>query len=279
MYREAVGEDEMHRAVREQVAEGADVIKVMVTGALTVPFEDVDPPQISERELQAVVDEAHALGRPVATHAEGKEGIRRSIEAGVDTLEHGEQACLVPDVLGEMAARGIVLVPTLTVFDHVATSDAFPRWMRERGKRLGECARLTIEAALREGVAIAMGADAPPHGANARELVALADAGLSPSGAIAAATSVAARALRIDAEAGTLEPGKTADLLVVDGDPAVDVRVLADPSRIWLVLQRGRPVGGRGIHEIATSLARSGRGHSNHEFPRTSGSQREDRTE
>jgi imidazolonepropionase-like amidohydrolase len=238
MYREADGSDELRKAVREQVREGADVVKVMATGALTVA-EDVEPAQLTREELDAVVAESHRLGHMVAAHAEGLEGIRLSVEAGVDTLEHGELGFRAPEVLAAMAERTIVLVPTLSVFDFVAESDRFPTWMRERAKELGESARKTVEAARREGVVLAMGADAPPHGANARELVRLVEAGLSPMEGIVAATSAAAGASGLEHEIGTVERGKVADLLAVDGDPLADVRVLCDRDRIRLVLQAG----------------------------------------
>jgi imidazolonepropionase-like amidohydrolase len=145
----------------------------------------------------------------------------------------------VPDVLAAMAARGTVLVPTLCVFDAVAAG-AFPDWMQERAKELRECALRTVELARREGVEIAMGADAGPHGANARELVLLADAGLGAMEAIVAATSRAARVCGLAAEIGTIEPGKRADLLAVEADPLADPRVLLGPLR--LVLKDGERV-------------------------------------
>ncbi len=239
MYREANGVTDIRTAVREQVAAGADVIKVMATGALTVAGEDVNPPQLMREELVALVEEAHRLGLPVASHAEGAEGIRLSVEAGADTIEHGEEGHLVPEVLAAMAEHGTILVPTLSVFDHVAESDAYPAWMRERSRRLGESARLTIEAGRKEGVAIAMGADAPPPGGNAQELLRLADAGLTPLKSLTAATGIAARACRVDGLVGTVEPGKAADLIVVNGNPLADLTILTDPRRLWLVLQGG----------------------------------------
>jgi imidazolonepropionase-like amidohydrolase len=242
MYREADGAVELRKAVREQLREGADLVKVMVTGALTVAAEDVEPAQLTREELDAVVAESHRLGYMVAAHAEGLDGIRLSVEAGVDTLEHGERSFRAPEVLAAMAERGIILVPTLSVFAFVAESDRFPAWMRERAKELGESAHKTVQAARREGVALAMGADAPPHGANARELVRLVDAGLSPMEGIVAATRAAARASGLEHEIGTVEAGKVADLLVVDGDPLADIRVLCNPDRIRLVFQAGRVV-------------------------------------
>jgi imidazolonepropionase-like amidohydrolase len=244
MYCEADGPDGMRRAVREQIRQGADFVKVMSTGALTVADEDVNPAQLTAEELAAVVDESHRTGFSVASHAEGLAGIRLSVDAGVDTLEHGEMAFEDPGILAAMAEQGIVLVPTLCVFDLVAEGDGFPEWMRERAKFLRESAEKTVAAARREGVAMAVGADAGPHGENARELVRLVETGLLPMEAIVAATSTAARACRLEDELGTIEPGKAADLLVLDGDALADVRLFLDPARRWLVLQAGRPVAG-----------------------------------
>lgn len=251
MYREANGVADIRTAVREQVAAGADFIKVMSTGALTVAGEDVSTPQLTREELVALVEEAHRLGLPAASHAEGSEGIRLSVEAGADTIEHGEEAHFVPDVLAAMAEHDIILVPTLSVFDHVAESEAYPTWMRERARRLGDSARLTIEAARTEGVAIAMGADAPPPGGSAQELIRLADAGLTPLEALTAATAVAARACRVDSLVGTIEPGKVADVIVVDGNPLKDLAILTDPRRLWLVLQGGTAIAREGSPVLA----------------------------
>jgi imidazolonepropionase-like amidohydrolase len=250
MYREANGVAEIRWAVREQASAGADVIKVMSTGALTVAGEDIGPPQLRREEMVALVEEAHRLGLPVASHAEGADGIRLSVEAGADTIEHGEEGHLVPDALAAMAERGTILVPTLSVFDHVAESDAYPGWMRDRARRLGESARLTIQAARKEGVAIAMGADAPPQGANAQELVRLTDAGLTGLEAVTAATGISARACGVDGLVGTVEPGKKADLIVVDGDPLSDLAILSAPRRLWLVLQDGVATAGYGAAQV-----------------------------
>jgi len=246
MYREADGPDEMRKALREQIRQGADFVKIMSTGALTVVHEDVGPAQMRREEIDAVVDETHRLGFKVASHAEGSDGIRLSVEAGVDTVEHGEMGYEVPDVLAAMAERGIVLVPTLCVFDAVAHPDGpFPAWMRERAERLREASRRTMTAALAAGVPMAMGADAGPHGENARELLLMVDAGMTASDGIVAATSTAARVCGLEDEIGTVAVGMRADLLVVDGDPLADVRVLADRNRIWLVLKDGERVAGR----------------------------------
>jgi imidazolonepropionase-like amidohydrolase len=258
MYREADGMDEVRKAVREQIRQGADLIKVMTTGALTVPLEDVHPSQMTDEELAALVDEAHRSGFKVASHAEGADGIRQSVAAGVDTVEHGDMGYLVPDALVAMAERRIVLVPTLSVFDAVADPDGgFADWMQERAKRLGEGARKTVTAARTAGVAIAMGADAGPHGANARELVKLTDAGLTNAEALAAGTTVAAEACGLGGTIGVIAPGHAADVLVVDGDPLTDISVLCAAARRWLVLHNGAPVAGTAVEQFRGALERS----------------------
>jgi len=118
----------------------------------------------------------------------------------------------------------------------------FPTSVVERGKKLRDCAYRTVEAARRAGVSMAMGADAGPHGKNARELVRMVEAGLSPMEGIVAATSIAARACGIQKNVGTVVPGKVADLVVIDGDPIRDVRVFLNPESFWLVLQEGKAV-------------------------------------
>jgi imidazolonepropionase-like amidohydrolase len=217
----------------------------MATGARSVEREDPEPAQMTGEELAAVVDEAHRMGVCVAAHAEGLEGAHLAIEAGADTIEHGLSLHREPALLDLMAARGIVLVPTLTTFHDLAErfADAFAPRLVEQAKRQLESAYLTVTAARNAGVILAMGYDSGPPGASSFELLRLVDAGLSASEAIAAATSGSAQALGLT-DRGTVAPGKVADLLVVDGDPLADPGSLADPARIWLVVQAGRVVAG-----------------------------------
>jgi imidazolonepropionase-like amidohydrolase len=244
MYRAADGVYEFRKAVRQQAQRGADFIKVMSTGALTVEDEDVHPAQLTVEEFAALVDEAHRLGFRVASHAEGLDGIRMSVQCHVDTIEHGEMSFSAPELLDQMADRSIILVPTLSVFDWVSESDVFPLWMRDRAKHLGECARKTVAAARHAGVALAMGADAGPHGSNAGELVRMVDAGLTSMEGIIAATSDAARACGIEDMVGSIRPAAAADLLVFETDPLKNVRVFLDAQQLWLVLQNGKPIAG-----------------------------------
>ena len=236
----------MRAAVREQIATGADFVKLMATGARSVEWEDPEPAQITREELAAIVDEAHRMGLRVAAHAEGLEGARLAIEESVDTVEHGLSLHREPELLARMAERGIVLVPTLTTFHDLAErfSSEFVPALVEQAERQRDEAYRTLVAAHEAGVTLAMGYDSGPPGANVLELVRMAEGGLGVAEAIRAATQGSARALGLT-EVGTVEPAKLADLVVVDGDPLADVRVLIDPERIWLVLREGRAVAGK----------------------------------
>jgi imidazolonepropionase-like amidohydrolase len=249
MYREADGPWEMRKAAREQIRDGADYIKIMATGARSVVREDPEPAQMTAEEVRAVVDEAHRMGFRVAAHGEGLGGARIAIEEGVDTVEHGLSLHRAPELLTRMAERGIVLVPTLSTFADLADRFAgdFAPPLVEQAKRQAEEAHLTLQAALAAGVTLAMGYDSGTPGASSTELVRMAEAGLGVAAAITAATSGSARALGLEDDLGTLEVGKTADLLVVDGDPTGDPSILLDPSRIWLVVQAGRAVAGQAL--------------------------------
>jgi imidazolonepropionase-like amidohydrolase len=249
MYREADGPDELRKAVREQLRRGADFVKVMATGARSVVEEDPEPAQLTRPELRAVVEEAHRMGLRVAAHAEGLGGARLAVEEGVDTIEHGLSLHRAPELLGRMAEQGIVLVPTLTTFHDLAERFAaeFSPMLVAQAERQREEAYRTLEAARAAGVVLAMGYDSGPPGDDAAELVRMVEGGLPPLAAIAAATGGAAQALGLRDEIGVVAPGRVADLVVVDGDPLADVRVLTDRSSIWLVLQAGRPVAGRAV--------------------------------
>ena len=245
MYREADGPWEMRKAVREQIRDGADFVKIMATGARSVEREDPEPAQMTLEEVVAVVEEVHRLGYRVAAHAEGLAGARNAIEAGCDTVEHGLSLHREPALLGAMAERSIVLVPTLSTFHDLAerfAADFAPRLV-EQAKRQAEEAARTVEAAATAGVILAMGYDSGPPGASANEVVRMADAGLGVAAAIRAATAGSACALGLT-DVGTIEPSRVADLLVIDGDPLADPSVLLEPDRVRLVVQAGRVVAG-----------------------------------
>jgi imidazolonepropionase-like amidohydrolase len=254
MYREADGPDDMRRAVREQLRRGADFIKLMATGARSVVAEDPEPAQMTAAECRAIIDEAHRLGVRVAAHAEGLAGTRMAVEEGVDTVEHGLSLHREPALLQAMAERGIVLVPTLSTFHDLAdrfTGDFAPELV-EQAKRQKDEAYSTLVAARDAGVTLAMGHDSGPPGDNAIELVRMVEGGLTPIEGIVAATRGSATALGRE-DLGTVTVGAVADLLVVDGDPLADIRVLNDPARVLLVVQQGRIVAGdRGRNASST---------------------------
>jgi imidazolonepropionase-like amidohydrolase len=257
MYREADGPDDMRRAVREQFRAGADFIKVMTTGARSNELEDPEPLQLTEAELSAVIAEAHRMGFRVCAHAEGLDGCEAAISLGVDTIEHGMYLHRRPDLLAAMAAAGQVLVPTLSGYYWMAglggaidPADAqarpdMPAMLAALAVHNLEEGAATMRAASQAGVKIALGSDMSlAVGLEFRRMV---HHGLTPAQALVAATSTAAEALALDDHIGTITEGKLADLIVIDGDPLTDPALLADPSRIWLTLQRGTPVAGTSL--------------------------------
>ncbi len=249
MYREADGPDEMRKAAREQLRRGADFVKIMMTGARSVEIENPGPSQVTHEELAALVDEVHRQGYRVAAHCEGLEGTEMAITEGVDTIEHGFYLHSRPDLLEQLATRQGVLVPTLSFLMDIAErdSDEWSDFLVERGTfNTGE-AKKTLAAAMLAGVPIAMGFDSYPEERATSELGLMVDAGMSSHDALVSATSVGAKALGLDALIGTVEPGKLADLVVVDGDPIAEIGVLLDPDSIHLVFRSGEPVAGAAL--------------------------------
>ena len=266
MYREADGADDVRRAVREQIRYGADFVKVMTTGARTVELEDPDPAQLTREELAVFVEEARRLGYRTCAHCEGLAGTELAVEAGVDTIEHGMYLNQRPDLLERMAAAGQVLVPTLSFLQHLAGvepgggrgSSTWTPLLAELGRHNAEQAHLTVAAARAAGVRLAMGHDSKPLHAATQELLRLVEAGLPAAEALVAATAGGASALGLDVEVGTVEPGKLADLVVVDGDPLAQPELLCDRSRIWLVLRLGEPVAGQALEPFLKAAGGTG---------------------
>jgi imidazolonepropionase-like amidohydrolase len=246
MYREADGVDEVRKAAREQLKAGADLIKVLATGAVLSPGEKPGAATFEMEEIRAAVVEAAKVGKIVAAHAHGIEGIRNAVEAGAKTIEHGTYLNQDPRVMERMAKEEIFLVPTLKAGFDVIYGDrpGIPDWIMEKSKETQEDAMKSIRKAYEMGVPIAMGTDAATpynfHGENAMELYYMSQAGISAMDCIVASTKNAARALGWDSKLGTLETGKLADLIVVKKDPLNDLRFLADRKNIEYVMQGGK---------------------------------------
>jgi imidazolonepropionase-like amidohydrolase len=237
----ANGVDEVRRVVRTMVRSGADVIKCATTGGASSRAGHGPKDQAFDAdEMKALCDEAHALGRKVMCHALGGAGLRIALEAGADSIEHGCYLDEDPELIPMMAERGVFFVPTLLVYEYHSESKALH--VKERSRGLREHHMESIRRALAKGVKVVAGTDAGGHGhpPNAAELRCLVEAGLTPMQAIQAATGLAAECLGAEHELGTLVKGKRADLIVVDGDPLADIRVLQDPQRIRFVVKDGK---------------------------------------
>jgi imidazolonepropionase-like amidohydrolase len=238
--------------VREALRAGADVIKLASTGLSLKGVPQRDLPTLTTQEIEAIVDEAHSAGVMVTCHAGGGPGVLRAVQAGVDTIEHGN--VLDEETAEEMAKRGTWLVPMFWILNYHATTAP----TEERRARYRVISKLAIDAfqlARRKGVRIAMGSDSGEHGIGGSmvEIELMVKAGMTPAEAIVASTRQASECLRIDDRVGTLEPGKEADLIVVRGDPLQDISVLQQQERLELVLQAGKPVAGT---RLAEPLAR-----------------------
>jgi imidazolonepropionase-like amidohydrolase len=230
---------EAQQATRRLIRDGADVIKVCATGGVNSPSDQPDDEGLTEEEIAAVVAETRRhRGRPVAAHAQGAQGIKNALRGGVTSIEHGY---LIDDEgIDLMLEKGAFLVPTLSTFH--ADPGTFTPEALEKKRRLVDAAGKRLSEAVRRGVHVALGTDSGvgAHGQNLRELGYLVTLGMSPLDAITAGTLHSARLLGLDTSLGTVETGKTADLVVCDGDPVTDIDVIGDPSSVVLVVQDGR---------------------------------------
>jgi imidazolonepropionase-like amidohydrolase len=261
MYREADGAAEVRKAVREQLRRGADYVKAMTTGARSVELEDPDPAQMTSEEIGALVEETHRMGYRVAAHAEGLAGTELAIAAGADTIEHGMYLNQRPDLLERMAAAGQVLVPTFGSFYAVAGLDqdaATDQPLESWSDALADLARYNVEqadrtlkAARAAGVPIATGHDWKPLSDLGLEILRMVHHGLGAHEALIASTRTAAHALGLGDVVGTVEPGRLADLVVIDGDPLEQPALLRERDRIWLVFQLGEPVAGAALEPLS----------------------------
>lgn len=238
------GVDACRRKVREMVRAGADWIKIATTGGVGTPTGGPLLRQFSLEEVRAIVDTAHAAGKPVMSHAYGGEGVKICLDAGVDSIEHG--AALDDALVEQMVRQNTWLVPTFTVLRKIAALGDLdpcpvPAYMPRKAKLLMQTQTVSFQKALAAGVRMAMGTDLGSfgRGENAGELAYMVEAGMTPMQAIVAATRRGAECMGLGGEVGVVRAGLLADLLVVDGDPLQDVGILRDQARLQIVMQNG----------------------------------------
>ncbi|MBC8082918.1 MAG: amidohydrolase family protein [Hymenobacter sp.] len=234
------GPDQARQAVREQYKRGADLIKIASTGGVLSVAKDGSAPQMTEAEIRAVVETARDLGLAVACHAHGAEGMKRAIRAGVTSIEHG--TLMDDEIMSLMVKNGTWYVPTITAGKSVADSARIPNYypplVTPKALAIGPKLQGTFGRAYKAKVKIAFGTDAAVfrHGANALEFQYMVEAGMPAYAALRSATVSAAELLGQTASLGTLEPGKLADVVAVDGDPTQDIKAM---QRVRFVMKQG----------------------------------------
>jgi len=241
----ASGPEQMREAVRFNIKYGADVIKVCATGGVLSLADKVDTPQLTQTELDALVNEAHTHGRKTAAHAHGAEGAKRAIRAGIDSIEHG--TFLDDEALEMMKQHGTFLVPTLMAVVGVKEGlerGAYPPEITVKARAATVAVDETVRKAIAKGVKIVVGTDAAvyDHGRNAGEFVELVRLGLSPVDALKAGTSLDAQLLGVDSFTGSLEAGKSADIVAVTGNPLENIRTV---TNVLFVMKDGAVVKNR----------------------------------
>jgi imidazolonepropionase-like amidohydrolase len=231
----ADGIEGVQHKVREIIKYGADVIKICATGGVLSKGDDPRASQYTLEEMKAIVADAHRLGRKVAAHAHGAQGIAWAAEAGVDSIEHGSY--IDDNAIKIMKEHGTYLVPTQYLGDWMRENAArigLPAMYAEKMKTVSAAMRQNVTKAFQSGVKIAFGTDAAvyPHGLNAHEFAVYVQLGMTPLQAIQTATVNAADLLGWSDRIGSIEPGKFADLVAVDGDPSKDVTLLQHPVMV-----------------------------------------------
>ncbi|MDU0371760.1 amidohydrolase family protein [Hymenobacter endophyticus] len=236
----ANGPDQGRQAVREQYKRGADLIKIASTGGVLSVAKDGSAPQFTEEEIRAVVETARDLGLAVACHAHGAEGMKRAIRAGVTSIEHG--TLMDEETMKLMKKNGTWYVPTITAGKSVADSAKIPNYypplVTPKALAIGPKLQGTFGKAYKMGVKIAFGTDASVyrHGVNALEFRYMVEAGMPAYEALRSATVSAAELLGQTSTLGTLEPGKLADVVAVEGDPVQDINAM---QRVRFVMKQG----------------------------------------
>ncbi|RFF28510.1 MULTISPECIES: amidohydrolase family protein [unclassified Wenzhouxiangella] len=235
------GVAEARAAVRQRYKDGADLIKVTATGGVLSVASSGENAQFRMDELEAVIETAADYGFHVAAHTHGAEGMKRAVEAGIHSIEHGTY--MTDEIMGLMIEKGTWYVPTISAGKFVAEKAEeegyFPPVVAEKASRIGPVIQETFSRAHTAGVPIAFGTDCGvcPHGTNAREFGYMVEAGMSPADALRSSTIHAAELLGREDELGRLQSGYAADLIAVDGNPLEDVDVLND---VRFVMRDGR---------------------------------------
>jgi imidazolonepropionase-like amidohydrolase len=236
----ANGADQVRYAVRLAHKYGADVIKTCASGGVLSLTDDVDTPQFTQDELNALVDEAHALRRKAAAHCHGAEAAKRAVRAGIDSIEHG--SFLDDEALDMMKAHGTYFVPTLMAIvgeqERIKRGLYLPPAILAKANAASGAAHQTFQRALAKGIKIGLGTDAAvyPHGRNAEEFHEMVDLGMKPIDALKAGTSADANLLGLADKIGTLEAGKLADVVAVPGDPLQNIR---QTEHVFFVMKEG----------------------------------------
>lgn len=238
------GPDECRAAVRYQIKYGADVIKFMPSGGVLSLADPVDNVQLTQEEMNAIVSEAHAWSRKVAAHCHGDRAAKMAIAAGVDSIEHG--SFLQDDTLLEMKKRHVYLVPTISAaYWKGKDIDKLPPPVAVKARAAMSHIDQMVQHAVKIGVPIAMGTDAAvgPHGKNALEFWLLTKDGMTPAQALLAGTANGADLLGIADKTGTLQPGRSADIVAVPGNPLADIEATQHP--VFVMKQGVVYVGGK----------------------------------
>jgi imidazolonepropionase-like amidohydrolase len=246
------GADQARQAVRLAHKYGATIIKTCATGGVLSLADAVDTPQLTQEELNAIVDEAHALKLKTAAHAHGAEGAKRAIRAGIDSIEHG--SFLDDEALNLMKQRGTYYVPTLMaaqgLSEQISKGVAIPPAILVKANAAIAAIHQTFQKAVGMGIKIGLGTDAAvyPHGRNTEEFHQMVDLGMKPIDALKAGTSADAELLGLADKIGTLEPGKLADVVAVPGDPVENIRAT---EHVFFVMKDGviyKNERGAGVH-------------------------------